>query len=97
MKHNRLTITATLSAKEPLRYTPAGIPVLNVRLTHQSEQIEAGRPRRVECELPGVALGEVATKLAAVELQQERQFSGFLVTTRKYEMPELHVVEFIEA
>jgi primosomal replication protein N len=95
LKHNRLTLTATLENKEPLRYSPAGVPVLNFRLVHQSEQIEAGRPRTVNCELAGVAIGDTALKLAKVEPGQELQWSGFLATKRRYEIAELHVVEFI--
>jgi primosomal replication protein N len=95
LKHNRLTLTATLENKEPLRYSPAGVPVLNFRLVHQSEQIEAGRPRIVSCELAGVAIGDTAMLLAKLEPGQELQFSGFLATKRRYEIAELHVVEFI--
>ena len=45
---------------EPLRYTPAGIPLLSVVLRHVSEQIEAGMKRKVECEVSAVLLGELA-------------------------------------
>jgi len=45
---------------EPLRYTPAGIPLLSVVLHHVSEQIEAGMKRKVECEVNAVILGELA-------------------------------------
>ncbi len=47
---------------EPLRYTPAGIPLLSVVLQHASEQIEAGMKRKVECEVNAVILGELALK-----------------------------------
>ena len=96
MKDNRLTLTATLSTKEPLRFSPAGVPVLNCRLSHQSEQIEGGLPRQVTCEIPAVAIGEVAKRLAVKEPQTEWRFSGFLATKRRYEIAELHIVEFIE-
>ncbi len=96
MEQNRLTLTAILLTKEPLRYSPAGVPILNCRLTHQSVQIEGGAQRRVSCEIPAVAVGEVATRLAAKEPETEWQFSGFLATKRRYEIAELHVVEFIE-
>ena len=96
MKQNRLTLTATLQTKEPLRYSPAGVPILNCRLIHQSQQMEAGTPRAVSCEIPAVAIGEVATRLATKETETEWQFSGFLATKRRYEIAELHVVEFIE-
>jgi len=45
---------------EPLRYTPAGIPLLSVILRHASEQIEAGMKRKVECEVNAVILGDLA-------------------------------------
>ncbi len=45
---------------EPIRYTPAGMPLLSFVLQHASEQIEAGLKRRVECEVNVVALGELA-------------------------------------
>ena len=98
MKQNRLTLTATLISKEPLRYSPAGIPVLNCRLSHQSEQVEAGLARSVTCEIPAVAVGEVAGRLEAEQPETEWQFEGFLATSRRYQRydgAELHIVEFI--
>ena len=47
---------------EPLRYTPAGIPLLSVILRHASEQMEAGMKRKVECEVNAVILGDLALK-----------------------------------
>ena len=95
MNHNRLTLTATLIAREPLRYSPAGVPILNVRLHHQSQQVEAGLARSVTCEIPAVAVGEVAVKLQAEQPETEWQFQGFLATRRRYEIAELHITEFI--
>ncbi len=45
---------------EPIRYTPAGIPLLSFVLQHASEQTEAGLKRKVECEVNAVAIGEIA-------------------------------------
>lgn len=47
---------------EPLRYTPAGIPLLSAVLHHASEQIEAGMKRKVECDVNAVILGDLALK-----------------------------------
>jgi primosomal replication protein N len=96
VKQNRLTITAVLRSKEPLRYTPAGVPILNCRLVHQSEQVEAGLPRSVSCELPAVAVGPLAGKLSASALESEIECSGFLATKRRFDTAELHIVEFNE-
>jgi primosomal replication protein N len=74
---NQLVLKAEVVQIEPLRYTPAGIPLLSVVLRHASEQIEAGMKRKVECEVNAVALGNLAThKLLTVGLHI--QASGFL-------------------
>lgn len=55
-----LVLNAEVVQIEPLRYTPAGIPLLSVMLRHVSEQIEAGMKRKVECEVNAVVLGDIA-------------------------------------
>lgn len=62
---------------EPLRYTPAGIPILNVVLQHASEQIEAGMKRKVMCEIKAVVFGDLA--LRELETGQQIHATGFLV------------------
>jgi primosomal replication protein N len=57
---NKLVLQAEVVQIEPLRYTPAGIPLLNVVLRHASEQTEAGMKRKVECEVNAVLLGDLA-------------------------------------
>lgn len=96
LKQNQLTLTALLKSREPLRYSPAGIPILNCRLVHQSEQVEAGLPRSVICEIPAVAVGEVARVLHSKQPETEWQFTGFLATKRRFETAELHIVEIKE-
>jgi primosomal replication protein N len=59
---NKLVLQAEVVHIEPLRYTPAGIPLLSVVLHHVSEQIEAGMKRKVECEVSAVLLGDLALK-----------------------------------
>ncbi len=61
---------------EPLRYTPAGIPLLSVVLHHASEQIEAGMKRKVECEVNAVVLGDLA--LQGLKAGQQIIAQGFL-------------------
>ncbi len=61
---------------EPIRYTPAGIPLLNFVLQHASEQIEAGLKRKVECEVNAVALGEMAKQ--NIQLGCSVKAKGFL-------------------
>ncbi len=59
---NKLELQAEVVHIEPIRYTPAGIPLLSVVLHHVSEQIEAGMKRKVECEVNAVVLGDLALK-----------------------------------
>ncbi len=53
-------ISGVVLSVEPIRYTPAGMPLLSFVLQHVSEQIEAGLNRKVECEVNAVAMGDIA-------------------------------------
>jgi len=79
---NRLSLSATLTQRGDLRYTPAGIPALDCTLQHQSMQAEAGGERRVECEVFAVAFGDVARRLAGIPVGGEIRCEGFLA--RRY-------------
>jgi primosomal replication protein N len=85
--------------KDSLRYTPAGVPVIEFRIAHASEQIEAGLSRRVECELVCVAVGDMALLLKEVMAGTALQASGFIAArSLKQKTPVLHVtaIEFAE-
>jgi primosomal replication protein N len=58
---NTLVLSGRVSAIQPLRYTPAGLPLLNFVLQHADENIEAGLKRKVECEVNAVVIGRLAT------------------------------------
>ena len=94
MEANEIALSGELTAIEPLRYTPAGIPLLNFKLKHQSRQMEAGLKRQVECEMGGVAMAEVAVAMSRLKPGQAVRMSGFL--NRKNRMSTqliLHVTE----
>ena len=61
---------------EPIRHTPAGIPLLSFVLQHASEQVEAGFKRKVECEVGAIALGDLAQQ--HIELGFKLKAKGFL-------------------
>ncbi|ULJ68613.1 primosomal replication protein N [Wielerella bovis] len=74
---NQFTLTATLYKVDSLRYTPAGIPVLDVVLQHDSWQNENGALCQIKFELPAKIIGQNA------QAWQHRQgeivtVSGFL-------------------
>lgn len=74
---NQLVLQAEVVKIEPLRYTPAGIPLLSVVLRHVSEQLEAGMKRKVECEVNAVALGNLALN-HLLTIGSHIQATGFL-------------------
>ncbi len=95
MNRNQVVLTGTLIDRNELRHTPAGLAALNFRISHVSEQVEAGRSRSVILEIEGVALGEVAQKLSKVVQEAEYRFEGFLATRSKLSrQPVLHVNRF---
>jgi primosomal replication protein N len=91
---NRIELSGRLRARESQRYTPAGIPVIEFRLEHQSEQEEAGVRRRVSCEIACVVLGGQAGLLATSNMGDTLLVRGFLAArSLKNQTPVLHVKE----
>jgi len=80
---NRLSITGALLERKPVRYTPAGVPVVEAQLGHRSDVLEAGVVRQIELEMPVVALGETARWLESAGLGQAVEIEGFLAQKSK--------------
>jgi primosomal replication protein N len=80
---NQVELSAQVLERESVRYTPAGLPALEMLLSHLSEVVEAGHPRRVELTIAAVALGDLALMLADVQLGAVLQVQGFLAPVRK--------------
>ena len=67
-----------LSKRGTLRHTPVGVAAIDFTVTHDSMQVEAGRRRRVRCEVAAVAVGETAQAVGALHLNQPVRLTGFL-------------------
>lgn len=96
---NTLCIEATLVECAPMRYTPAGVPVVSCVLGHASRQLENGVERDVECELPAVALGELASQMAVAACGWRLEATGFLAAkSKRSKAPVLHMtnIKFLE-
>lgn len=96
---NEVRIAGELIERAALRYTPAGVPVVNFTLRHASRQTEAAAPRLVECEIQAVALGQQSEFIAAAPLGTGLEVSGFLAAkSLRNRQPVLHVthIEFLE-
>jgi len=80
--NNHWTLTACIAEAQPLRYTPAGLPALDLRLEHESQQSEAGAGRQVKASVKSIAFGTLAERLARQALGSAWIFQGFLATGR---------------
>jgi len=77
---NTVVLSGTVAKIDVLRHTPAGVPVLDFSLAHASSQVEAGHARRVELEVPAIAVGELATRLASRHPGDRIAIAGFLAS-----------------
>ena len=78
MNCNKLVLSGEVLQIAELRYTPAGIPLLRLTLRHMSEQIEAGMKRKIECEIPAVAMAQLAEQAKGINVGTVVKVSGFL-------------------
>ena len=93
---NRLELTVTVEREDPLRHTPAGMPVLEMWLRHHSRQTIATLERDVTCEIQAVVLGELAKRLAGKMAGNSVHCTGFL-NQRSMRNPRLVLhIEFVE-
>lgn len=84
-------MTACIAEAAALRFTPAGVPAIELRLEHGSQQMEAGQMREVKAVLKAVAFGAMAERLARQPIGSLWRFTGFLATPRNGKHPVLHV------
>ncbi len=77
-----------------MRYTPAGIPALDLVLMHESLQTEMGTERTASLALKAVAFGTLAERLAVQSLAAQFRFLGFLTNTRNGKGVVFHVQDF---
>jgi primosomal replication protein N len=75
---NQFQLTASVIERDVLRYTPAGIPVVNAVLLHESEQMEAGIKRLVGFEVTALAVGNIAERFDQLALGSVIQVTGFM-------------------
>jgi primosomal replication protein N len=87
-------LAGTLTGRDALRYTPAGVPIVSFQLAHASLQVEAGAAREVAMELTCVAVEALARVVAAAPLGAGVVTAGFLARKGKTgRQVVLHVTE----
>jgi primosomal replication protein N len=79
---NRLVLSATLVERAAPRYTPAGLPALDISVKHESTVSEDGQARQVSFEMKAVAIGAVTRQLAPLDMGCALDLGGFITSTR---------------
>ena len=74
-----------------MRYTPAGIPALNLVLEHESEVVEDGVNRQVKLIVRAVAFGALAETGSKLGLAKHYLFTGFLINARTSKSIVFHI------
>ena len=91
---NQLVLSARIAEASALRYTPAGLPAIDLVLDHESEMAEAGQQRQVKMALKAVAFGTLAETLGRQPIGGSWRFTGFLAAPRNGKHPVLHIQSF---
>jgi len=90
---NRLVLTAQLLERGALRYTPAGLPALDLSLKHESQVTQDGQARQVFFEIKARAIGAITQQVAGLEMGSTHGFAGFLGSQRNGRGVVFHVTE----
>ena len=86
-------LTAQLLERGALRYTPVGLPALDLSLKHESQVTQDGQARQVFFEIKARAIGAITQQAAKLELGSTHGFAGFLGSARNGRGIVFHVTE----
>ena len=90
---NRLVLLAEMVERGAARYTPAGLPVCEFSLRHESQLTEAGQPRKVSMEIRALGIGDIAKQLQRLDIGSRGWFAGFLTNQRNGRGIVFHVTD----
>jgi primosomal replication protein N len=93
---NSCVLSACIAEVESLRYTPAGLPALNVKLEHESQVSDNGNPRTVKLVMKAIAFGTLAERLAKQAVGSDWKFSGFLSNSRQGKSVVFNIQDFLQ-
>jgi len=88
---NRLVLAGHVVERGAMRYTPAGLPALDLTLQSDSEVTQNGQPRKVSLQIRAVAIGDITRPAQALVLGSPAQFAGFLAPSRNGKGVVFHV------
>jgi primosomal replication protein N len=90
---NRLVLSATLQERGALRFTPAGLPALDLSLEHGSEVSQEAQARKVTLQIKALVIGSLVDPISKLPLGTQAQFAGFLATARNGRGLLFHITE----
>ena len=92
---NQLRIRAKAVAKSALRYTPAGLAVLEASFEYEGSVTEAAEERMLAFEFAAIALGAVAQALDREPLGRPMLLEGFIAPrSRRTTRLLVHVTDY---
>lgn len=80
---NRTQLCGRLESKGALRFSPAGVALIEFTIAHRSEQLEANASRKVDCEISALAAEAVAEQVAKLAKGCQIKATGFLAKERR--------------
>ena len=96
---NRTQLCGRLETRGALRFSPAGVALIEFTIAHRSEQVEAKASRQVDCVISAIAAEAVAEQVAKFAKGCQVKATGFLAKeSRNSAALVLHVqnIELIE-
>lgn len=81
--------------RDALRYTPAGIAVVEAVFRHEGDVIEAGVERQVSVEVDTIVVGALARRVEALALGTPAKLTGFVAPrSRRSRKLRIHITDF---
>ena len=90
---NRLVLSAALQERGALRFTPAGLPALDLSLLHESEVSHEGQARKVSMQMKALVIGSLVESVSKLPLGSQARFAGFMATARNGRGMLFHITE----
>ena len=79
---NQFRLRASIAERGKIRYTPAGLPALDLELQHESVVQHEGQDRKVALNIKALAIGSLVPMLDQTSLSAICDFEGFLAVAR---------------
>jgi len=80
---NRTQLCGRLETRGALRFSPAGVALVEFTIAHHSEQKEANTLRKVDCVMQATAAEDLAQKIAKLPVGAQIKATGFLAQARR--------------